>query len=440
MPIIATILFLLLTCSSGQAQTVKVMTLDQCLQEGMEHNATLQAARHHADAAAQDVKAARADFLPSLSSSYTINRIDSKTASGPTDSDYLNQEIHNATIKLTQILYAGSRVVNAHDKAKLLELAAQAEQEMTRLEIAYNIETTFYKVMKAKQDVLVATEAVNRLQESVRAAESFYAKELVPKVDLLSARVDQADAESQLGVAKNNENRHRITLFALMNHPVDALVEFREEALPLRRQTRSFDDCFQYAQDHRPDLKSLHLQQAAARKQSEIALGKYLPVVQAEAGYYDQGRDYTEPGSTGFSTYDRDQTNGYWMVGVSLSWNMFDGGRAWYENEKFDLEGQRLAALVQEAQNTIGTGIRKALYSMAEAEQRIQGSAAAMAAAEENYTAEKNRLRAGVSTITALLDAQNRLVRAQVNLSTATLDYQLAQSELFFMTGSKKSW
>lgn len=435
-----TFVFLALGLVADCAHAGQAMTLEQCLQKGLERNQTLQASRFKVDAAGSDVKAARADFLPSLTSSYTTSRIGSVSSKGPTDSDYLDQNIHSANIKLTQILYAGSRIANTHEKAQIMEQAAQAEFQLNRLELAYNIESAFYKVMKAKQDVVVAAESVTRLGASASAAEAFFKKELVPKVDVLSAGVDLADAKNQLGVARNNENRQRVALFALMNLPLDPEMEFTGEENFAVHNRPAFDDCFDYALAHRPDITTLEYQRQAASKQSAISLGKYLPVVRLEAGYYDQDNDYANLGITGLSSYDRDQVNRYWQAGISVTWDMFDGGRSWYENEKFGIEAQRFGALISEARNTIATGIHKALYSLAEAEQRLAGSNEALAAAQENYTAEGNRLKAGISTINALLDAQSRLTRAQVNKSNATLDYHLAQSELKFMTGGKKSW
>jgi len=416
------------------------MTLTQCLQTGLERNPALQASRFKTESADRDVKVTRADFLPSLTSSYSASRISNITATGPTQPDYVNQDIHSGIIKLTQILYAGSRINNTHDKAKIIEQAIQADFQLAKLELAYNIETTFYKVMKAKQDVLSAQEAVTRLTESVKAAEAFFRKELVPKVDVLKARVDLADADNQLSIAKNNENRQRVALFSLMNLPMDADTEFSDDANLVMLESPSFESCFNSALEHRPDLKSLDYQRQAADKQAAVALGKYLPTVRFDAGYYDLDNDYTELGATAFGFYDRDQTNRYWLAGVTVTWDLFDGGRSWYESEKFGLEGQRFGALIKEANNTIATGIRKALYSIAEAEQRMAGSSEALIAARENYTAEDNRLKAGVSTITALLDAQSRLVRAKSNAANATLDYRLAQSELKLMTGGQNGW
>jgi len=440
LPKFFSILFLAIGLFSPWARAGQPLTLEQCLQKGVEHNPSLRASRFKTDAAERDVKSARADFLPTLSSSFSANRIDSAYAKGPTETDYIDQEIHSANIKLTQILYAGSRIVNTHEKAQLVELATQAETQLVQLELAYNIETTFYKVMKAKQDVIVSSEAVERLRASVQAAEAFYRKELIPYVDVLKARVDLADADNQLSIAKNNENRQRVALFSLMNLPLDPDTDFVGEDAVIIGERPAFDLCFDAAAEHRPDLKGLEYQRQAAEKQAAVALGKYLPVVRVEAGYYDQDNDYLNLGNTGNSTYDRDQTNQYWAVGLTVSWDLFDGGRSWYESEKNDLESLRFGALLQEANNTIATGIRKALYSMGEAEQRLTSSTGALTAAQENYTAEDNRLKAGVSTMTNLLDAQSRLVRAQVNRSNATLDYQLAKSELKLMTGGKKSW
>ncbi|MGD9947268.1 MAG: TolC family protein [Desulfobulbus sp.] len=422
------------------ACTAQELTLAQCIQIGLQQNPSLLAAKYKASAAEKDVKIARADFFPHLSSSAAYSRIDSSYAHGPTDTDYINQDILSANIKLSQILYAGSRLVNTYDRARYLEQANQAETQLAKMDLTYKIETTFYRVMKAKQDVLVSQESVDRLQKNVQVAEAFLKKELVASVEVLKARVDLDDANNQLSIAKNNENRERVTLFSLMNLPPDAGTFFIEETIISIDKGPSFDECYQLALEQRPDLQSLMFQKQAAYKQSEVALGKYLPVVRLEGGFYDQDTNYDSLGNTGYSTYDRDQTNQYWMAGISLSWDLFDGGSALYESQKSDIDASRFGALIRDAQNTLATEIRKSLFSLSEAEQRLKASGSGLTAAQENYSAEENRLKAGVSTMTDVLNAQSRLVRAQVNQANATLDYQVAKSELKFLTGSKKSW
>ena len=51
------------------------MTLEQCLKTGMEKNPSLKASRFDVDISAHGIKQARADFLPSVSSSYSMASI-----------------------------------------------------------------------------------------------------------------------------------------------------------------------------------------------------------------------------------------------------------------------------------------------------------------------------------------------------------------------------
>lgn len=419
------------------AFATETMTLSQCLEAGLKNNPALKASRFNAGAAGEDIKIARADFLPSLSSGYSINDISSIASHGPADSDYLDQTIGSYYIRLSQILFAGSRIVNAYQKAKLSEKLAQAQSDLNALELVYHIETGFYGLMKVRQDVMIATEAVNRLTESVKSAEAFFEKELVPEVDLLQTRVDLADAKVQLGIAKNNVNRERIALLSLMDLQAEADVDFIEGSQNGALPPLSFDEAFKIAVKNRPDIQVLNFQLEIAKKEAAIALGKYMPVVRVDLAYQDQDRDYDALGSSFGSSYDRDQRNRYWSAGVYATWDIFDGGRAWYEKRKHNTDEQKILSLVEDAKNTISTGIKKALYSISEARERMAGSTEAVTAAKAYYSGEEHRLKAGISTIPALLDAQVRLVRAMGNQTRAVMDYQTATSELKLMTGGK---
>jgi len=408
------------------------MTLAQCLKTGMENNPSLKAAQFDVDISAQGIKQARADFLPSVSSSYSMTPIRSISikANGEPDTDYVDKDVRSFSIRLTQILYSGSRITNTYQRARISEQLAQTEKALAGMELAYRIETTFYKLMKAKQDVLTTQESVSRLTESVKSAEAFLKRELVPRVNVLQARVDLADAQDLYKIAQNDVNRQRVELFSLMNQRMDPAIAFSGRLNSLLATEPVFDDSLKYALDNRPDIKSLVHQFEIAEKDAQIAMGKYLPTVKFDVGYYDRNDEYEE-----LENYDK--RNRYWSAGLTASWDLFDGGRAWYEKEKYNTQAKKITALIEDAKNEIATGIYNALYSMNEAKQRIKSSAEALTAANEYYDVEENRLKAGLSTIPSLLDAQDRLLRAQANETRATLDYQLAVSELKFYTGKK---
>lgn len=340
------ILMLALTAAPVFAE--QTMTLEQCLKTGLENNPSLKASRFTVESSGSDININRADLLPTLSSSYSFNNIFDTRASGPTDSDYLDQGARSFTVKLSQTLFAGLRVVNAYQKAKFTKQASEAQLHLAELELTYNIETTFYKLMKARADTVSTTESVTRLKESVKSVEAFLQKELVPYVDVLKTRADLADAENQLGLAKNNENRQREALFALMDLPMDRDLKFIAGEYDIYKQNPTFEDYFQYAIENRPDLKSLQYQMLAANKQRAIAAGKYLPTATFDIGYYTHKVDYDNmrENPNGEDPIDLDQYNKYMMAALTFSWDLFDGGRAYYENEKYSFESKNFMLLL----------------------------------------------------------------------------------------------
>jgi len=429
-----TFIFIISTFSSVFAFTNQLMTLKDCLEYGLKNNPALKAAEFSVDSAIQNKKSVRADFLPSISSSYSLNFITSENSKGPSETDYLDQDIRNFSVRLSQVLYAGSKICNTFAKAKAQEQMYIADKELAKLELVYRIETTFFQLIKAKQDVSADTDTVKRLKESVKSADAFFQQQLVPYVDLLQAKVDLADAEQQLSMAKNSVNRIRSTLFSFMNMPNSETGFTGGLDYYSSKYQTTYDACLKKALKNRPNLRSLKNQVIMYEKEAAISSGAYLPVIKFDAGYYDQDRDYDKLVLSYPEDYSRDQRNRYWSAGLYATWNFFDGGRAWYQKGKYNCEVKKVKELIKDAENIIKTGIRKALFSFSEAKQRIKTTSDAVIAAKEYYKREDKRLQAGIGTIPALLDAQARLTRAQGNHTQALLDYQLARAELKLMT------
>lgn len=425
---ISVLLLMSLIWPGSSAVAAQAMTLVQCVAAALEDNPTLEASRLEIQAAEANRKSVRAGFLPSATTEYGFNKVSSSSAKGSTDDDALNQKGRNFSVRLTQTLYSGFRNLNSYKRAKIRESLLVAEFELRGMEIKYHIETTFYRLLKAKQDMIAARESVLRLKESLKAAEAFFRREQIPYVDVLQAKVEVASARERLGISGNDVNRERASLFTLMNMNESQDINFIGNVDPDLTDPPVFEINQQRAFENRPDIKSLKYQLEIAQKDAAIARGQYLPVVRLDVGYYDQDRDYE------INIYDR--RNRYWTAGVTASWSLFDGGRAFYEYQQHNIMSNRIKSLILDTKNSISKEIRCALYAMTEAKQREKVSVEALGAANEYYTGEEKRLNAGLSTIPNLLDAHVRLIQAQSNNARAILDYRLAQSDLKLMTGT----
>ncbi len=418
-----------------------ILSLEDCLKLGIENNPGLQGANFMVDEAGEDINAARSDFLPSLSAGTSWSSINSVDASGPTDQDYIDQENLSLNARISQTIYAGSRRLNAYKRAKASREMYAAEKDYIAAELSYEIKVGFFQLMKAVEDVRVAVDNVKRLEADAASAQAFYEKQMTSYAHVLQARVDLADARQELSILQNTVDRKRSDLFVFMNQPFNKDITF-SGGLGYYKPgfTMTQEQCFNRAVENRPDLKSLEYQVGITEKDVSISMGKYLPQVTLDAGYYDYDKDYDNL----LSTYDADaqpiqkdidQHNKYWTAGVNVSWNLFDGGRAWHEKNKYRIEIKRLKASMDELKSRIQGGITSALFSLSEAEQRITTTAEAIGASNEYYERESKRFQAGIATIASVLDAQVRVKRAEGNHNQALLDYQLARAELDFLTG-----
>lgn len=417
----------------------KVYTLEESVQYGLSHNPGLQAARFGVEAAEEEVRSVRGYLLPSLSSGYSHTLVSSIRSSGPTETDYLDQNQDILNVKLSQTLFAGFTLYNNLQKAKAARELAQAEKEVTALDLIIRIQTGFLELLKARQDVLILQDAIARLEvvhESVRA---FYEQEMLPYSRVLEAEVDLADARQQMSQARHAVENQRIALNGLLDLPLTSQVDYTGNLDALTFEwPQTLEQCLAAAMEGRPDLQAVQQNLMMAEKEAEIAKGRYYPKVSLSAAYNDSNRNYDDPGlyATGL-TYDRDQHNQYWTVGLSMQWQMFDGGTQYYQKKKYEAEIMRFQQLFRETATNIKTRVRTSFMGMDEARQRIDLTSRAVTAARENYRQEKRRFEVRVGTLPSLFDAQARLTRAESNYNQALMDYQISLANLYYAMGER---
>ncbi len=418
----------------------ETLTLMDCINHGLKHNPTVRGSAIRIEEAEDDIKTARADFLPSLTASYSLTNVGSIQSKGPTETDYLDQINTYYSVGLSQILYAGSGIYTNYKKAQADRDMKIATREMVELDLIYKIKTAFYQLLKARQDIASITHTVERLESGLTSAKAYFDQKMIPYVQVLQAELDLSGAQQSLSKTKNTVARVRSQLVSLLNLPHDEKYKFLDNLQPSDTHVpESFDLAWQEAQKNRPDLRMLSFQKTIAQKEVIIAKSRYYPQVRMTANYYDSDRDYDKLGVyTNGETYDRDQVNRYWTAGVTVSWNFFDGGRNYYKKNKFLKEIKWVDSKIDETVNSIKSRIQISFLALKEAESRIDFSNRAVKAATEYYNREKKRLKARLTTMPAVLEAQAQLARAESNYNQVLLDYSLALADLNYSTGYRE--
>jgi len=422
-----------------------VYDMKQCIDRGLEVSPQIRAAKYKMQKAASERKGARSGFFPDLSASASYQDLNSIEAEGPTDQDYIDQDIGIYSVRLSQTLFAGFTVLNSLQKAELKKQLARAQKKQTEMKLIQQIQYYFLELQKSKQEIGSLNQAIERLEVNQKSAQSYFDVQMAPYLQVLQAEVDLADAKQQLSKAKNKKKQSKTQLNVLLDLSGKERVHYEGD---LKNCTFSFGkdmkDCLEYALDNRPQIRVAQKSMKMAEEEVDIAQGKFYPRVNADLNYYVRDNDYDEPGTqsnpfTGETTkYDRDQENTYWSGSVKLQWKFNTGGREYYRHETAQNEVLRLEQQLKQTLNQVEIQVKTSYNSLKEAKSRIRSTKKALEGAQESYNRARQRLENEMGTISQVLDAQARLRRAEANYNQALADYKISLAELYYSMGKKK--
>lgn len=410
----------------------EIFTLEKSIQYALVHSPVLKSARIQVDQADVQIKSERGRFLPAVSLGYSYSKIYSIDAEGPTDEDYLDQNRGTVSCSVIQSLFSGFENKNRYQRAKLGKEYQEAQVAVQQLDLVYRVQSVFLELLKLRYDIDNITRRLDGLEADLKMAKAYSERNLAPYVYVLQAEADLENARQerlQNQTAINRRIARLNVLLGLSPDPEDPVAYHGR--LQAFQPARDLNACLAYALKNRLEFSLLALQRRMAEKDMAISMGAYYPKVNIEAGFYDTDRRYDEDSinAWGLPT-DIDQKNTYWMAGITVNWNLFDGGSAYYGKKRYYLELKRLEEDVTQLTREVNEDVSTAHRALSDARKRITFSEKAILAAREAYQREQKRLEARIGTTPQVLDARARLARAESEESQALLDYQLARVEL----------
>jgi OMF family outer membrane factor len=147
---------------------------------------------------------------------------------------------------------------------------------------------------------------------------------------------------------------------------------------------------------------------------------------------YARSNGYEQAGQPDASDFGWGLDN---TIGLRLSWNLFDGGRAaaLYREQKQAAQQNRF--LFAQQRDRIRFEVEQSFYQMEAANRNITTTARQVLSASESLRLARLRFQAGVTTQREVVDNQRDLTQAQVFYTDAIATYNLSLAELSRRTG-----
>lgn len=398
--------------------------LREALVAAYQTNPTLQAARANQRAVDETVPLARANGLPSLSGQANYTEFLKRnpvafTAPARTFTGQAN---------LSVPVYSGGGVRNAIDAAETRVAAGQQDLRGTEAGVFSQVVAAYMDVIRDAAIVGLNRHTVEVLEVNLRATSDRY------EIGDLT-RTDVAQSQSRLALARGDLRNAEVNLVASRERYVQVVGQAPAELAPpppLPGLPATPDDAVDFALANNPDLLAARERSKAAAFDVRVAEAAKLPSVALNsAGSYQNflGTLGTVPGGVAQQRVSTAQ------AGVTVTIPLFQGGRPAAQTRQ--AQAREGAALETEiaSERAVIASVRSAFASWRAANEIIAMNQTAVDAATLSLEGVRAENSVGNRTILNILDAEQELLRAQVQLVAARRNAYVAGFNLLAAMG-----
>ena len=285
----------------------------------------------------------------------------------------------------------------------------------------------WYSVRAAEEQIQTAEASIQTVTAQLEESRARHEQGSGLRTDVLSLEVRLAQSEELLLRARNGRALGLAVLAQLAGLEQDEELDLAGAASVPRISCASLDEAFALAESSRPELEQARRRVQQAERGGRIADSAFMP----RADLFARGwRDSPD--------LDFGSSRDNWALGVSLSWDFFDGGQrgAGVDEAQARLDEARRAA--QKARLAVQLDVRTAWLRVTDAEARLRVARKASATAEETLQLVRAQYEAGAATITRYLEAELMNTEARTRRTSASYDLERAGADLARATGHYK--
>ena len=441
------ILFFVLLATGAKAQT-PVLTLDSCFALAKTNNVQLQTDQLEIEKAQQVKAQVFTKYFPQVSISYmayyaarpiieygindiqdddlgaflsalitTLNDPEGLNMGLPTEINLMKKG-HSANATAMVPVYAGGRIRNGNRLANIGIEAAQLKAEVSERDMLENIESSYYLVL-GLQDKVNTVESALALTDSLDHIVDIALKAgLITKSDKLRLALKQ----NELKAKQMQLNNGIILASQLLCQQIG--IDYPENGLTLDTtgfSSKGFSAVPPRETFTRPEQRLLQLQVDAENLRKKLTLGETLPQVGVggTAFYGNLVRKY--------------KFNAIALAQVSIPLTQ------WWETshklKEHDIAIREAELMQQDLTEKMGLQVSQAYNQMVEAEALMQSDKAALDMAKENYRLAELNYRAGMNTITDVLEAHALLLQAKNAITDRQITYLTARRRYCDLSG-----
>jgi outer membrane protein TolC len=292
-------------------------------------------------------------------------------------------------------------------KVDVLKIKEARSKEYLQFELkkAYLQLQMAYKVVKVLED------AKNTTLANKKVVDNYYKNGMIQKSEVLYMQVRVSEIESQIEYAKSNVNNASDYIYYLLNEDSTNKVLKPTDEFSYHENILEKNPTLN---ENRKDLQAYQKSLEAYKYLIKSADAKFLPKLNAFVSFeFNDNKVYKFGG------------NGY-LVGVQLSWNVFDGLKAKSEKEQYKADLSKTQTEIEQYQKQNQLELNKSYRQVLDADNKVALTKLSWKQSQEAYRIRKNRFDQGLEKSSELLSAETQMSQKELEYQQAIFEYNTA--------------
>jgi outer membrane protein TolC len=397
------------------------LTMEQAVEIAMKNQPSLRQSRAQLEASRGRIDQVEATRRPTVNLS-----VSASVGGGGPSRDFIDPSASSAIGASAQWRITDFGQTKAQMRAAVLNAAASEADTITAsLDVRHDVEQAYLEAVARARLVVVAEATVKSEEAHLDQAKRFVAAQAKDPIEVAQAQSRAANARAALAEAQSSAAIALANLRASIGwvDPTATLAVPNSWPMPPEKAPVALADLVGEARQHRPEIIALDRQVAASEANIEAAQAQRRPVLSANA-QTQFSPNWSREADVNGDHFSFPQPS--WSLGLSLTWQAYDGGRAAADVRVARANRESALAQRDALLLTLTSQIDAARSSIEANRVATQASTEAVDSARAQLHLAEARYAQGLGSQIELADAQTAVTTAEGNLIQS--EFQLASA------------
>ena len=400
----------------GLTNTAYAEGLRDALSSAYSTNPDLEAQRAGLRATDEGVSRAFSGYLPRIQGTANINKFDSDSQTGNAPNRNSTGTGENYQLRYDQNIFAGFQTVNTRKQAKTLVEAGRAQLQETEQQILLNTVTTYMDVYRDTAVLELNQKNVTVLERQLQASQDRFRVGEITRTDVAQSEARLARSVSaRISAAANLAGSRAIYKKIVGDNPGSL-----EEPPMLPELPVNLDEANMIAVEESPTLQLAKHNEVASRYSVKNSLGTMMPSIDAYVSYSKQITPLTDS----FGIFNNTNTNK--SFGAQLTVPLYQGGARYSDIRRAKQVNSQRRLQIISSERTVLAEARRSWEQYKASISSISSNESQVRANEIALEGVRQEAIVGSRTTLDVLDAEQELLDARVNLVRANRNYNVA--------------